>query len=136
MASATANAQAGTESEGGQSGQPRAANPGDKGSETAKDTKPKTKSEVDANDNAVGNNPDIYVGNVKIRNGRVETPDVIVDENGIVRKVPGVPPGPRPGVNPSVPPLTPQQLQQLTPEQRRRLRQIYLKQNRQTHPIP
>ena len=137
-ASAAANAQAGTESEGGQSGQPKAANPGDKGPETAKDTKPKTKSQVDgSNDNADGDSPDIYVGNVKIRNGRVETPDVIVDENGIVRRVPRVPSGPRPGVNPGVlPPLTPEQLQQLTPEQRRRLRQIYLRQNRQTHPIP
>ncbi|MBC7900633.1 MAG: serine/threonine protein kinase [Saprospiraceae bacterium] len=53
----------------------------------------------------------VYVGNMKITNGRVETPDTIIDENGI-----------RPQVPNAMPPVMPPNLRNLTPAQRRRLR--------------
>lgn len=53
----------------------------------------------------------VYVGNMKIKNGRVETPEVFIDENGITQKVPGVT---------GMPPVPPD-MRHLTPAQRRRL---------------
>lgn len=52
----------------------------------------------------------VYTGNTTIRNGRVETPNSVIDPNGI---------RPRPGVN--VPTIPPPDLRHLTPEQRRRV---------------
>lgn len=60
----------------------------------------------------------IYVGNMKIKNGRVETPDAFIDENGITPKVPAVP-----NVEPSHP-VMPPNLRNLTPQQRRKLQMI------------
>ena len=57
----------------------------------------------------------IYVGNMKIRNGRVETPDSIIDETGITPKVPNVEP-PLPALPPNY--------RNLTPEQRRKLQMV------------
>jgi serine/threonine protein kinase len=70
-------------------------------------------------DAAVADDQTVYVGNMKIRNGVVETPDVYIDENGIRRKVPKVG---LPNIRniPEVP-LTPEQLRMMTPAQRRRL---------------
>jgi serine/threonine protein kinase len=60
----------------------------------------------------------VYVGNVKIKNGRVETPDAFIDENGITPKVPMVP-----KVRDIEPPQSslPPHLRNLTPQQRRKL---------------
>ncbi len=64
----------------------------------------------------------IYVGNMKIKNGRVETPDSIIDENGITPKTPRVP-------NIEAPhPVLPPNFNNLTPEQRRR-RQMMRRKN-------
>jgi hypothetical protein len=52
----------------------------------------------------------VYAGNTRISNGRVQTPNVVVDPNGMI---------PRPGVN--VPTIPPPDLRHLTPEQRRRV---------------
>ena len=61
----------------------------------------------------------IYVGNMRIRNGRVETPNSVMDENGVMRKVPNV----------ELPePAMPPHFKNLTPEQRRKL-QIFRRQN-------
>lgn len=51
----------------------------------------------------------IYVGNTRIRNGRVETPDRVIGPDGMV---------PRPGANVPIPPPD---LRHLTPDQRRRV---------------
>lgn len=56
----------------------------------------------------------IYVGNIKIRDGRVETPDRIIDEKGVVLKTPQVPP---------TGPIYPPDLRNLTPAQRRRIQE-------------
>lgn len=56
----------------------------------------------------------VYVGNVKIKNGTVETPDTFIDENGVTRKVPPVPP---------VAPIQMPDLRHLTPMQRRKVLQ-------------
>lgn len=118
----------GIENEGGQSERPKVLNSTDKGSETSKTTKPPTTgSSKDNNSSEDAVDPDIYVGNVRIRNGRVETPNVTVDENGVVR------PTVAPNV-PQIPPLTPEQLRQLTPAQRRQIMMIY--RNKRRHPIP
>jgi serine/threonine protein kinase len=53
----------------------------------------------------------VYVGNMKIRNGRVEMPNRVIDEDGI-----SVEPG---GVR--MPPIPPPNLQHLSPEERRRV---------------
>jgi serine/threonine protein kinase len=86
-----------------------------------KSTKPKP------TDEPVSGEPgEVYVGNVKIRNGRVETPNVIVDENGVVQRIPP---------NPALPTWNRQQLRNMTPEQRRRMR-IYLRNHNQPYPTP
>jgi hypothetical protein len=57
----------------------------------------------------------IYMGNTKILpDGRIETPDRIIDENGVRPRTPPVPP---PGFDPQVMP----DLRHLTPEQRRKV---------------
>ena len=60
----------------------------------------------------------IYVGNMKIKNGRVETPDAFIDEKGITPKTPKVPniEGPQP--------VLPPNFRNLTPEQRRKLQMM------------
>jgi hypothetical protein len=56
----------------------------------------------------------IYVGNTKIRDGAVQTPEVYIDENGIRRRIP----------KPVIPPIniSREQLRMMTPQQRRKLR--------------
>lgn len=73
-------------------------------------------------DEVVVDGDTVNIGNMKIRNGVVETPDVYIDENGIRRKVPKVA---LPNIRniPEVP-LTPDQLRMMTPAQRRRLQQL------------
>ena len=76
---------------------------------------------------AASNDPDemdlegktIYVGNMKIKNGRVETPDSFIDENGVTPKTPKAP-------NIEVPqqPVSPPNFRNLTPEQRRKLQMM------------
>ena len=68
----------------------------------------------------------VYVGNVKIKNGRVETPDAFIDENGITPKVPMVP-----KVRDIEPPQSslPPHLRNLTPQQRRKM-QIQRRRNK------
>jgi serine/threonine protein kinase len=97
--------------------------------ETAKGTKtaPNAKSKSDdESDNGDTETPDVYVGNVKIHNGRVETPNVIVDENGVVRRIPP---------NTGAPLWNRRQLNQMTPAQRRQMR-IYLRNHNQPYPSP
>ena len=54
-------------------------------------------------------NPDaIWVGNMKINDERIETPNVVIDDNGIKYKTPKV--HPAPAVPPSFPQWTPEQL--------------------------
>lgn len=61
----------------------------------------------------------IYVGNMKIRNGRAETPNSVIDETGVTRKVPNV----------ELPePVLPPNFRNLTIEQRRKL-QIFRRKN-------
>lgn len=52
----------------------------------------------------------VYVGNTRISNGRIQTPNSVIDPSGAP---------PRPGVN--VPVIPPPDLRHLTPEQRRRV---------------
>ena len=70
----------------------------------------------------------VYVGNMKIKNGRVETPDAFIDENGITPKAPKVP-----RVREVEPPQSslPPHLRNLTPQQRRKLQ---IKRRRNTMP--
>src|SRR5829696_2038029 len=55
----------------------------------------------------------LYVGNMKIKDGVIETPDTYIDENGIRKRIPGQSMHPRPPLPPEV--------QYLTPEQRRKI---------------
>ena len=57
----------------------------------------------------------IYMGDTKITDDRIETPDTIIDDNGVTPKVPS-PPRVR---NPRM--IPPPDLSHLTPEQRRRV---------------
>lgn len=62
--------------------------------------------------------PTVYIGNMKVKDGRVETPDTIIDENGVMPRAPKVPPptGFEPGRYPDP--------SRLTPAQRRRLQEL------------
>ena len=71
----------------------------------------------------------VHVGNMTVRNGRVETPGGYLDENGVWRKFP---------VAPKVPHITPptaEQWRYMTPEQRRKLR-ILLRRQNMSPPVP
>jgi hypothetical protein len=68
----------------------------------------------------------IRAANTIIKNGRVETPDVIIDENGVRRKTP-IPP---------IKPPTAEQWRYMTPEDREKLRMLLKKQMLLQHPIP
>jgi serine/threonine protein kinase len=57
----------------------------------------------------------IYVGNVKIRGEKIETPDVIIDEKGVIRKVP---------VGPMAPNVMVPDPRYMTPQQRRKLQEL------------
>jgi hypothetical protein len=65
-----------------------------------------------------------------IKNGRVETPDTIIDENGVRRKIPRMP-----NIAPVTPP-TPDQWKYMTPEQRRQLRILLRNQKLRGVPVP
>jgi hypothetical protein len=70
----------------------------------------------------------VHVGNMTVRNGRVETPGGYLDENGVWRRVP----------NPKIQPVTPptaDQWRYMTPEQRRKLRILLRRQNMRP-PVP
>ena len=62
--------------------------------------------------------PTVYIGNMKVKDGRVETPNTIIDENGVMPRTPKVPPptGFGPGRYPDP--------RSLTPAQRRRLQEL------------
>ncbi|MEP7076836.1 MAG: hypothetical protein ABI878_13600, partial [Acidobacteriota bacterium] len=102
--------------------------------DTAKTTKPNNREKQPSADNENGDgdldDSTVYVGNMRIRSGRVETPDTIIDENGIRRKNGNRPP------TPNFPTLTREQMQQMTPQQRRRIRQIYLRNQGGNYPTP
>jgi serine/threonine protein kinase len=92
----------------------------DKPAETAKGAKPSTSSKQKA-----GNEPDtvivegeeIRTGDMVIKGDRIETPDRIIDENGVHPKFPQRP------IDPNFRPnISPEQMKNLTPAQRRRLR--------------
>ncbi|HEX2640484.1 MAG TPA: hypothetical protein VHL50_07930, partial [Pyrinomonadaceae bacterium] len=77
---------------------------------------------------ALVNGDEVDVGNVKIRNGVVETPDTYIDENGIRRKIPGM--------RIPQPPIDPQTLKYLTPEQREKLKMLNRRNMRLVVPRP
>ena len=82
---------------------------------------------VGPDDEVIVNGDEIRVGKVTIKDGRVYTPDGKVYEAERVGRTPRTPTTPgMEGVHPKPPPikLTPEQLKQLTPEQRRRLQNI------------
>ncbi|MEP6850642.1 MAG: serine/threonine-protein kinase [Acidobacteriota bacterium] len=103
-------------------------------SDTAKTGKPNAREKQPPADDDIGDGDSddstVYVGNMKVKNGRVETPDTIIDENGIRKKNGNRPP------DPNFPTLTREQMQQMTPQQRRRIRQIYLRNQGGTYPTP
>lgn len=59
----------------------------------------------------------VHVGNMKITDGKIETPDSYIDETGIRRKIPPAFPGGRP--------MSPEEFRALTPAQRRKLRAVW-----------
>jgi serine/threonine protein kinase len=66
----------------------------------------------------------VYMGNTKIKpDGTIETPDHVIDENGITPRTPVAP-----NVRPVIPPID---MRYMTPRQRRRLQEI-LRRNRVT----
>lgn len=106
-------------------------NPGsssDKPSESTRQNRSQTanrsSAQTDRTDRVVVDGENVYIGNTRIRNGVVETPDRIIDENGV---------HPRP--RNAVPPIPPPDLRNLTPEQRRRVMRA-LRRNGVTVPRP
>ncbi len=66
------------------------------------------------------NGETVYVGNMKITNGKIEGPGYFIDENGIKRTIPMAPivvPKPRT--------FTAEELKHMTPEERQKLRMIW-----------
>ena len=63
----------------------------------------------------------VYMGNTRIVNGRIETPDGVLDEDGFSPRTPA-----DPNVHPVIPPID---MRHLTPEQRRKLQET-LRRNR------
>jgi hypothetical protein len=71
----------------------------------------KTDPSVDlGSDRVIVEGDTVYIGNTKITDGRIETPNRVIDENGITPRTPG-----------AQPPIPPPDLRHLTPEQRRRV---------------
>ena len=101
---------------------PEAANQQTKTQTPAKTAKTVTASKKKA---AIGPGEEVFTGdqidtgNVKVRNGVIETPDVYIDENGIRRKIPGV--------RIPQPPIDSPTFRDLTPEQREKLKMLNLK---------
>ena len=87
----------------------------------------KKKSATDPGE-VVVNGDEVYAGNVKIRNGVVETPNTYIDENGVRRKIPGV--------RIPQPPIDPQTWKYLTPEQREKLKMLNRRNMRMVVPGP
>jgi len=84
-------------------------------------------SEISVGDITV-NGDTVHVGNMTVRNGRVETPGGYLDENGVWRRI----------QNPKIPPIMPptaDQWRYMTPEQRRKLRLLLKRQNMRP-PVP
>lgn len=80
-----------------------------------------TKQGEDTDKMEVNDEGDVRVGDVVIRgDGRVETPDSVIDENGVRAKHPKRPP---PG-DPNFRPIPSEELEKLTPEQRRKLKVV------------
>lgn len=81
-------------------------------------SQPAAKQDVDADDpdRIVIDGETIYMGNTRITKGRIETPDRVIDENGVSPRVPE-PPNLQPGTRRVPPP----DMRRLTPDQRRRL---------------
>jgi len=73
----------------------------------------------------------VRIGNMKITENGIETPDTIIDDNGIRPKYPK-----RPLPPDQKPLLTPEQIQKLTPEQKRKLRIIRRNQVLRDDPPP
>lgn len=75
----------------------------------------------DNNETAVGDvriqGNTVHVGNMKITDGKIETPDTYIDETGIRHKIPPAYPGGKP--------MTAEEFRNLTPAQRRKLRMIW-----------
>jgi len=85
------------------------------------------RSQTNSPDVMVVDPSNIEVGNVKIHNGILETPEVYIDENGIRRKIP------KP-VMPPIPGLTKEQFEVMKPEQRRKLMELMRQQQRNNPP--
>lgn len=92
----------------------------DKPAETVKGTKTpgaKTKPGEDDPDTVIIDGDEVRRGDTVIKDGRIETPDSVIDENGVHPKFPQRP------INPNVRPyISPEDMKKLTPEQRRKLR--------------
>jgi serine/threonine protein kinase len=80
--------------------------------------------------NATVDGDTIHIGNMTIRDGVIETPDTIIDENGVRRKFPM-----RPKAVP-IKPLTPEQMQYLSPEQQQKLEKLIRDQELRRQQIP
>ena len=110
---------------------PEAANQQTKTQTPAKTAKTVTASKKKA---AIGPDEEVFTGdqidtgNVKVRNGVIETPDVYIDENGIRRKIPGV--------RIPQPPIDSPTFRYLTPEQREKLKMLNRKDGRTVVPKP
>lgn len=110
----------------------------------AKDTESKAKpAETQRGKRSVSGHPDeketsagdvriqgntVHVGNMKITDGRIETPDTYIDENGIRRKIPAAYPGGKP--------MTAEEFRSMTPAQRRKLRMIWRNHELQKRRVP
>ncbi|NOT48843.1 MAG: serine/threonine protein kinase [Acidobacteria bacterium] len=76
----------------------------------------KNETDLDMTDEDVKiNGKTIYVGNMKIKNGRIETPDSFIDENGVTPKTPSIPP---------TRPVRMPDMRNLTPAQRRKMQEL------------
>jgi predicted Ser/Thr protein kinase len=92
--------------------------------ETAKNPKTvigvgKSRADENPDEEILTDGEEIRIGNVKIREGRVETPDKVIDEDGVHPKFPNR----RVQIDPNFRPLiSPEDMQKLTPAQRKKIR--------------
>ena len=107
---------------------PAAGSEGKNGKNKAAKDKQKTQP---GEDEVIVKGETVYVGNMKITDERIETPEIIIDENGLRRKKVTV--SPIAPMSP-FPPLTAEQWKKLTPEQRKKI--MVYRQNLPKHSPP
>lgn len=98
---------------------------GEKPADTAKGTKQTTTKPKPGEDpeKVIIDGDEVRTGDTVIKDDRIETPDHVIDENGVHPKFPQRP------INPNVRPyISPEDLKKLTPEQRRRLMRVWQRQ--------